>query len=667
MRKKYWIFLLIITGIEFFYFNFDALESRFFKQIRPDYEFVLSDGLFYNDDNTITVVDNKNAIVELKNINHLVDNVYVGLKVVNVDYIEKISIGIWMTDSGNEYQYYTAGNHDYILNAKNSHYLRLHPYGKLENLRLDFSDLENYTFQIYTIEFNAKVPFHFSWLRILIIASILLLIDLFRPHNPIFEYDFSSNSIKKPLLISLIAVILIGEISILNFMVYSIPIYRHNETFEHFMQYELLAESLSKGKFSLEIEPEENLINLSNPYDPTARSDFHWDYAFYNNKYYVYFGIVPVLIFYLPYYLITGTGLENVTVVFISLSLFALGVFLLLYEIITRFYNKIPISLYLLMGLTIVNGAGAIFIVRKPEIYSVPITLSLMFIAWGLWLWLRSVKTETKINRLSLFLGSLCMALVAGCRPQMVLVSFLAIPIFWNTLKNIFKEKEAFENFLIAILPFVIVACGLMYYNYQRFGSVLDFGANYNLTTNDMTKRNFNLSRIWTGVYNYVFQIPNLSDQYPFILDTPFHTNYLGITIIEPMYGGFFMTHPICWILVFVYGLKDKLNKVTFQVIIILIAISFCIIVMDIEMAGILPRYISDFSFFLLLASLLVLMSVIQYYSHRNWIRYLFAAIAFLLCICLFFDLFTFLIYDNANNYIQNPNLFYKIMGLFQY
>lgn len=43
------------------------------------------------------------------------------------------------------------------------------------------------------------------------------------------------------------------------------------------------------------------LLALENPYDAGARdaaqiNDIHWDHAFYNGRYYVYFGLVPCLL-----------------------------------------------------------------------------------------------------------------------------------------------------------------------------------------------------------------------------------------------------------------------------------------------------------------------------------------------------------------------------------
>ena len=62
-----------------------------------------------------------------------------------------------------------------------------------------------------------------------------------------------------------------------------------------YQQYGALAHSLLNGRLDLEADPPAELLALDNPYDAGARdaaqiNDIHWDHAFYNGRYYVYFG-----------------------------------------------------------------------------------------------------------------------------------------------------------------------------------------------------------------------------------------------------------------------------------------------------------------------------------------------------------------------------------------
>ena len=75
-------------------------------------------------------------------------------------------------------------------------------------------------------------------------------------------------------------------------------------------QYGALAHSLLNGRLDLRQDPPEELLALDNPYDSTAREAAQvnslWDHAYYNGRYYVYFGIVPCLLFQLPFEAVTG-------------------------------------------------------------------------------------------------------------------------------------------------------------------------------------------------------------------------------------------------------------------------------------------------------------------------------------------------------------------------
>jgi hypothetical protein len=201
------------------------------------------------------------------------------------------------------------------------------------------------------------------------------------------------------------------------------------------------------------------------------------------------------------------------------------------------------------------------------------------------------------------------MALVAGCRPQLLLVSFLAIVIFWNSVfhdRSLFSQK-GWRSTLALCIPYILVAAGIMWYNYARFGSPFDFGANYNLTTNDMTGRGYRVERVGLSIFTYFFQPPTVTAVFPFLESSPIHTNYLGTTITEPMFGGIFMVIPLLWVLFLLpskWEIMQKKRVLTFTVLCLLL--SFFIGAFDAQGAGLLQRYVSDFSFLAVLSAILL-------------------------------------------------------------
>ena len=107
-------------------------------------------------------------------------------------------------------------------------------------------------------------------------------------------------------------------------------------------QYSEMADNLLAGRISFDYGDETELLQLQNPYDPNERRQtgvkFHWDYAFYNGKYYMYFGIVPTIILFLPYRIITGTPLDTIVATQIFVAIFILGIFVLFYFLIKNTY-----------------------------------------------------------------------------------------------------------------------------------------------------------------------------------------------------------------------------------------------------------------------------------------------------------------------------------------
>ena len=173
---------------------------------------------------------------------------------------------------------------------------------------------KNTSYKIKDIKINTIVPFYFEIIRIIIITIIIFMFYIFRPKSQIYNINFLEYKNK----IIPITLLILGQIVLSTFIFYTNVDYRFDK-YQHHHQYHYLAESLSKGKVSLDLPVSEKLKKLSNPYDYNLRKannvkkdkDFYWDHAYYKGKYYVYFGVLPVLTAHLPYYLITGEELLN--------------------------------------------------------------------------------------------------------------------------------------------------------------------------------------------------------------------------------------------------------------------------------------------------------------------------------------------------------------------
>lgn len=581
------------------------------------------------------IKDYNNSFIEIKSINKDIKYFYIDAACSDPRGYEDIcNIQIYAVDEGNS-NYYKLGKLETYSSSERSKYVRIHSYGKVKSLKIVFDADTNSELKLNDVVINAKVPFSFSVIRFLLVLLFILLIYLFKPSSEIYSYKFGKASSKRFLKQSVIvAVIILLNISVLygmsktNASFVDPPWYHHT-------QYQQLAHSISHGKVNLDIDGAEILEKMENPYDTELReqeagSVNHkaWDTAYFQGKFYVYFGIVPELIFYLPYFALTGNDFSNSTAIFLCCSGIVIASFYLMKKIINRYFVNTSFGMYVFLSVIFANSIGTLHMAFYPSFYYLPIASALMFTLFGLAFWLDSAEKwrqeqesgKRNISALiSLCIGSLCMALTAGCRPQFLIASFLIFPIFWKILfneKKLFIRQNYIKAFCIAV-PYIVVAAGVMYYNYIRFGSPFDFGANYNLTTNDMTLRKMNLGRIPDALFMYLFQLPNLSLVFPFIKSAPMQSDYFGKTIYEATYGGVFFTHIFLLILPFAAKVKKQLkDKELLSFVLLGVLFAVIIAVADAQMAGILGRYTSDFTWLLYLCAVIVFLQL--FHSAEN-------------------------------------------------
>ena len=507
---------------------------------------------------------------------------------------------------------------------ENSHSFNLHLDGRLNQLRLEFAEDAELT--VTSLTANQPRPLQFSLIRFLCLVVIGCFGFALRPGSALWQTEYLRRTRGQKWLCRVV----LGGMAVLFFVLaYSTPQCGHlrirglnqqgggiigwesDSGSDASLQYELLAESLAHGHVALEVEPDPRLMALDNPYDLDARTasgaNYIWDSVYYNGHYYVYFGVVPVLLLYLPVYLATGHHMDTATACLGIGILFLLGMALLVRAMIQRWFPKASVGAYLV---TLLAGAflgGMPGLIGRPDVYEVAITCAVMFLVWGFAAWIMASRPCAH-RRLWLFLGGVCLALVAGCRPQVVLFAVLILPLFGQEYllqKRLFTKKGALD-FACAIAPFVVVAAGLMAYNAVRFGSPFDFGANYNLTSLDMTGRTWQPGRIGQAVWNYLLAMPAYTPVFPFIqaeMQTAFH----GFTMGDAAYGGLYAARPLLLMVLGAFACKQELRKKKLGgVLACWLAVPVLLLSIDVLMTDMNLRYAADFATPLVLASMLV-------------------------------------------------------------
>lgn len=637
-----WVAILLATAlaIEVFVFNFNYFASAGYQPIDLKSRIQLTETA----DETFRLTAANNQL-EFTNLNTEIHNVFIDF--ASWQPAQNVPVKIQFTDEAHITYFdsteYTVGVPvvDVATNSLQSKFINLSTTGLVSNLKIEVVGEEvQYPLRLSTVVLNARHPFIFSGVRFCIAAGVLLLGFMFRPRSAIYRLrivEHPKRSKAGIIAANAVECVIIASLLFYGSNLVGVATANYNQgewdghslvnTYEvggpNAQQYAELAKSFAQGKLYLEEEPPQWLQDMSDPYDKGARDEaqketgepYLFDVAYYDGHYYVYFGVVPALLFYLPFYVLTGQSFPTAIGVLVAVLAFVLGCSALLDRFARYHFKRVSLGVYLLVQVPIVLCCGVLYLVKFPTFYSLPIACALALSVWGLYFWMRARGSARRC--LNFAAGSLCMALVAGCRPQFLLLSLLALPLFWRTYirDRRILTPAGMREMACLVAPYVIVAAGIMWYNYARFGSLTDFGANYNLTMNDMTKRGWVAGRLAPAFFSYFLQPPNICGVFPFIQPADFATTYMGQTIKEATFGGVFACLPVLWVLFFAAPIvrlrnTQRATRTISGVIITLLVSGVAIALVDAQMAGILQRYFADFSFMLLAAVVLLVFIV---------------------------------------------------------
>ena len=147
------------------------------------------------------------------------------------------------------------------------------------------------------IGLNQQVPLDIDPLRFAYILAVLLALYAVRPQSVLFSRVFDGRITRQGwMVIALVAVqcvvIFILVMSIRTSCPSRTPPARRTSSSTR-----RLAQALLQGHFYLDDVPSAALQAMDNPYDTAARDSagvpYLWDHAYYQGKYYVYFGVLP--------------------------------------------------------------------------------------------------------------------------------------------------------------------------------------------------------------------------------------------------------------------------------------------------------------------------------------------------------------------------------------
>ena len=591
--SKLLINLIIALFLEVIVFNitsYRVLLGNFEKKEFTNLEFVQ-----YDDEKVILKIDNLDIEVGTVKLNF--DK--------NLTEVSEYRIGFSDETSS---RFRNLNSKQYIPNNEKSKYMPVYLSGKVNGILITVNS-EIYDNQELTkVTINEKIPFEFNIARFLIIVGILLFIYLLKNEKCINE-EYSNRNFKQEIvLLGVLAIffVILGFINQNSIEPDNLKIY--NKKFVN---------AIYKGQLYLDDKPSEKFLNLVNPYDDLERStlqrgkDYLWDTSYYNGKFYVYFGILPLLVFFLPYYAITKSYLDISIVVFI-LSIFILILIKeILLKIVKRYFPKISFKFVLFSLIIICSGSLVLYANGMSRIYELAIISGLYCVLQGIYFILKSIETDEK-KYFNIFLGALFLSLSVACRPTDLFASILIVPYLIKLLLEnlkIFKNKKMplIKLVLAVAIPYLTVGILLMCYNYARFENPLEFGAKYQLTIVNMMSLKNRIFAVPTGIVANLFSIPNFIPDFPFITNHNKLLEFYGYYYIENMIGGLFIIAPICFMNFLVFKVNKKMENKELKIIInSLIIVGTLTAILSIMMAGSNQRYLIDYAWMLILSGILI-------------------------------------------------------------
>ena len=575
-------------------------------------------GYTTNADGSVTITGDSETAFEFTNVNRKIDTIK-----TDIEFSEGSKCVNLAVDASDETSYTKRVNvgKKEITENESSQYIRMNLSGNVSSIKLKFTNvLTTDKITIKNFEFNKSIPFNIMYLRFLLIGLLSLLVYALFASKALRE---TCETGERKFGIAVAAVFLAALVFMSSVIVYKLPegglVQDFKEPALNQINQEIV-DAFEKGNVELDAKPTEDFKNLSNPYDWNLRLTMNewgaWDHVYFEGSYYSYYGVAPVFVLFLPYHLITDNYFPTDIAIFLF-SVVGLAFLCWLYfEIISRYFKKLPLSVVLSGFVVLVSSCGVFYLTGRTLFYEISISSGFMFTTLGAFLLVSSnIFDDKKANPIKIFFSSLCFGLAVLSRPTLAVYAVCAVLFFvWRIIKDFKAKSKGRVVFAVcAVLPLIVCAVFQMWYNYARFGSLFDFGISYSVTINDFTRNSFYLIFVIISLYGYLFAAPTFSPTYPYISNTfnRLDANGYYFQDVGSLPGIIFLAFPV---LGYIFGgkalklLPDRKQRLKYAWMIGLPCLLMPIVIIcSVRESGYAVRYVADFTWEMLIGALIIL------------------------------------------------------------
>ena len=538
------------------------------------------------------------------------------------DPINVMTVKVWGVDPATSGQviYKTE---EYFVGKENGakKILRMDIPASASGLRINFSH-NGFNYNVTDIKINSKSDASFNFSRTLIVFIIIAIVWACKHFELWSKFFDPKKHGKVALLICLVCVVIATVMaSVTNG-------YRENDKYPleanaiYYNPYVQQFDAFMKGQLHLDIEPSKELLDLENPYDPAARDGvpYLWDRAFYEGKYYSYFGTGPIFALYYPYYFLTGGLPSENTVMLIFTIMTALFFSLAAFKWAAMYTKKLPLPL-LVLGIVSALFSTQIFLVMRgrASFYYIATAAGMAFLAMFMWLFLCGIsgsfrfggakKENPYMSRPKIFaLAGIAYGFCFLSRFNIALfAAFIIVPMLWfcvvrekkaenGECKTVFRPMGQIIPELAALAIPVIIAIGFqLCLNYLRFDSFFEFGTTYQLTVSDVSRNKLRLSDLPSAVYHYFLQPLSVGSDYPVVSLFPIVIGNYGHYVYVDTGMGLFSI-PLMWGLLGSVGIFANKKRSLFSKLLLAALLVGAVVValFDFCLGGVIFRYTCD-------------------------------------------------------------------------
>ncbi|MBR2907446.1 MAG: hypothetical protein IKC26_05315 [Clostridia bacterium] len=523
---------------------------------------------------------------------------------------------------------------------------------KAGDLRLSFSNLKG-AVELRDVRINATPALSFSFVRFLLLA-LLLFIPALLSVTGLFYTDYDPKNYrhrhgaKTAVLVTLLLSLFFASSLLYARSAHEYPLLNPVKNYQPYIQQ---FDAFMKGQLHLDVPVPDELLSVENPYDHASRVDADplWDRAYYDGKYYSYFGITPILLVYLPYYLFTGTLPADNLVMTVFLLITAVFIPLSVLKWVDLHEKRtIPLPVVWLGAVTAFVGSMMLLIARSvtPFYYIAALSAS-AFLSVFLYLLLKAAEADRLRTRILFYLlAGLAFAFILHSRLNVALLAaFIVIPyLFFRVLKKrsqpsvasdtahselstsaeksnapdvgdephtglhtrpsvllgrirafLAPPKEIVVSLLALGLPVLVGITALLILNQARFGSIFEFGTSYQLTVSDVRYNELSLGDLVPAIYHYFLQDLSTSAFFPFFsIDRESLSNYGHYVYIDASFGLFSL--PLFRALLFFPAALFLKRRTRYEKTLLLSLLIGLITValLNFSMGGVIFRYVAD-------------------------------------------------------------------------